>query len=122
MVARDLPSGAEGKGFEPSSDPEAQNGFETHFIWLNHALSGPVRDTTRDSRSLCTAVISLTTRAGVNCLQSSSAHNRSSPRSRAQASSSPSAAGHRLLLEQSTSLVDSNSGQRVLVHVHPDPD
>jgi hypothetical protein len=31
IVARDSPSGAEGEGFEPSSDPEARNGFRDHF-------------------------------------------------------------------------------------------
>jgi hypothetical protein len=41
--------GAEGEGFEPSRDETAPNGFETSNIWLSHAPSGPVRDTTRDS-------------------------------------------------------------------------
>jgi hypothetical protein len=44
---------AEGEGFEPSRDQTALAIFETHFISLNHALSGPVRDTTRDSCTRC---------------------------------------------------------------------
>jgi hypothetical protein len=31
IVARDSPSGAEGEGFEPSSDPRARNGFRDHL-------------------------------------------------------------------------------------------
>ena len=60
--------------------------------------------------------------ARVSCRQSSSAHNRSPPKRDAHADKLLVRASDGLLVEHPASLVDSDSRQRLLVHVHSDHD